>query len=80
MPGEGEGDAEGVEAAEEEIRGDLGVLYPVFGVSPVFLKGFRRKYLDPSVHRTLSTRSGSGSTSGLFDHDLRELESEGTGK
>jgi hypothetical protein len=55
----GEGDTKGVEAAEEGIRGDSGALCPVFSVSPAFLNGFRRKYIDPSFHKTLGTRSGS---------------------
>ena len=55
MPGAGEGDAEGVEAAEEGMYVDSGVLFPaVVGGSP-------SEYLDSSLRGMLGTRSGSGS-------------------
>jgi hypothetical protein len=41
VPGAGESDAEGVEATDERMYGDSGVLFPaVVGVSPIFLKRF----------------------------------------
>jgi hypothetical protein len=79
VPGAGEGDADGEEAAEDGRCGDSGVLFPAV-LSPTFLKRFKREYLDPSLRGTLGTRSGSGSASCPADLGLREPEGEGTGR
>jgi hypothetical protein len=75
VPGAGEGDAEGIEAAKEGICDDLGVLLPAV-VSAAFLKRFNSEYLEPSLRGTLETRSGSGFASCPADLGLRELEEE----
>lgn len=79
VPGTGEGDADGVEAAEEGICDDSGVLLPTV-MSAAFLKRVKSEYLDSSLRGMLGTQSGSGSVSYPADLGLRELEVEGTGR
>jgi hypothetical protein len=62
--GAGEGDAESVEAIEEGITGNSGVLCPALDVSPAFRRGSEvSKYFDLGFRGTQGMRSGSGSAS-----------------
>ena len=54
VSGTGEGDAEGIETAEEGMCGDSGVLCPLC-VSPAVLKRSRSEYPDLSFCRPLGT-------------------------
>ena len=47
VPGEGVGDAEGVEGVDEALYGQSGVLCPALDVSPAMRKRFNKKCLDP---------------------------------
>ena len=73
----GEGDADGVNATDEGLRGESGVPCPV---SPAFLNRFRREYLDPSPHRMLGARGYSGSASCPAGRVLWPGEGHGTGR
>jgi hypothetical protein len=61
--GAGEGDAEGVEAIDEGLYGEVSGVVLLCGMSPAFLNRFNSEYLDPSLRWTLGVRRSSGSAS-----------------